>query len=102
MGGRFPHSTFDVLRAYAQGFFPMRAGDVLPARPPRRLLLPLSGARAARTSPPTGRDGPFQITFDLAFDAVAAGCGRTDETWASPERRRIYGTLHRTGTRMPS
>jgi leucyl/phenylalanyl-tRNA---protein transferase len=101
-----PHLTPEILlRAYAEGLFPMaeRRGD--PAlywvSPDKRGILPLDGFHVPRRLARTLRSGRFTLTADRAFVDVMRACaapapGRL-ESWINDEILRLYTALHAGG-----
>lgn len=98
-----PHLTPEILlRAYAEGLFPMaeRRGD--PAlywvSPEKRGIIPLQEFHVPRRLARTVRSGRFTVTSDQAFADVMRACaapaaGR-EETWINDEILRLYIALH--------
>jgi leucyl/phenylalanyl-tRNA--protein transferase len=101
-----PRLTPDILlRAYAQGMFPMaeRRGD--PAlywvSPEQRGIIPLDGFHVPHRLARTVRSGKFTVTADRAFTEVMMNCaapapGR-EESWINDEILRLYIGLHAGG-----
>lgn len=94
-----------LLRAYANGIFPMaEAADSDVVRwiePRRRGILPLDGFHVPRSLRKTLRRAPFIVTADQAFAAVMRGCaapapGRED-TWINAGILALYTALHAEG-----
>jgi leucyl/phenylalanyl-tRNA--protein transferase len=94
-----------LLRAYAQGLFPMAEQRDDPAlywvSPEKRGIIPLDDFHVPRRLSRTVRSGRFQITSDLAFGDVMRACaapaeGR-EETWINDEILRLYSALHAGG-----
>jgi len=95
----------EILRRYAQGWFPMaesRAGPAQWVQPNRRALIPLGESfRAARSLRARVRSGKFVVRCDSAFEEVIRACaepgpGRA-ETWISDDIIAWYTLLHRAG-----
>src|SRR6201995_3523619 len=91
-----------LLRAYAEGLFPMaeRRGDptLYWVSPEKRGIIPLDDFHVPRRLSRTIRSGRFQITSDLAFGDVMRACaapaeGR-EQTWINDEILRLYSALH--------
>jgi leucyl/phenylalanyl-tRNA--protein transferase len=91
-----------LLRAYAEGLFPMaeRRGDptLYWVSPDKRGIIPLDGFHVPRRLARTARSGAFTITSDRAFRAVMEACaapgpGR-EESWINDEILRLYTALH--------
>ena len=101
-----PRLTPDILlRAYAQGMFPMaeRRGD--PAlywvSPEQRGIIPLDDFHVPHRLARTVRSGKFTVTADRAFTEVMMNCaapapGR-EESWINDEILRLYIGLHAGG-----
>jgi leucyl/phenylalanyl-tRNA--protein transferase len=101
-----PRLTPDILlRAYAQGMFPMaeRRGD--PAlywvSPEQRGVIPLDSFHVPQRLARTVRSGKFTVTADRAFTEVMMNCaapapGR-EESWINDEILRLYIGLHASG-----
>jgi leucyl/phenylalanyl-tRNA--protein transferase len=101
-----PHITPDILlRAYAEGIFPMAERredtELFWVSPERRGVIPLDAfhvpARLARTV----RGDRFRVTSDLAFVDVMKACaapapGR-EQSWINAEILRLYTALHASG-----
>lgn len=91
-----------VLRAYAEGVFPMaeRRDDteLFWVSPERRGIIPLNGFHLPRRLARTVRNGRFTITTDLAFVEVMQACaapapGR-EQSWINAEILQLYAALH--------
>lgn len=94
-----------LLRAYAEGLFPMaeRREDPLLywVSPEKRGIIPLDGFHVPRRLARTVRAGPFTFTADRAFVEVMMACaapvpGRP-ESWINEEILRLYTALHAGG-----
>jgi leucyl/phenylalanyl-tRNA--protein transferase len=94
-----------LLRAYAEGLFPMaeRRGDptVYWVSPEKRGIIPLEDFHVPRRLARTVRSGAFTVTADRAFRAVMEACaapapGR-EESWINDEILRLYTALHISG-----
>lgn len=101
-----PQLTPDLLlRAYADGLFPMaeRRGD--PAlywvSPEKRGIIPLDGFHVPRRLARTVRSGRFTVTADRAFVPVMQACAAPTadrpESWINDEILRLYTALHAGG-----
>jgi leucyl/phenylalanyl-tRNA--protein transferase len=94
-----------LLRAYAAGVFPMaeNAGDpeIFWVRPEMRGILPLDDFHIPRSLAKTVRRAPFEIRFDMDFEAVIAGCGAArpgrPNTWINLPIRAAYARLFAIG-----
>jgi leucyl/phenylalanyl-tRNA--protein transferase len=94
-----------LLRAYAEGLFPMaeRRGDptLYWVSPERRGVIPLDSFHVPHRLARTVRSGRFSVTADQAFPEVMLACaapapGR-EETWINGEILRLYTALHAGG-----
>ena len=94
-----------LLRAYAEGLFPMaeRRDDPLLywVSPEKRGIIPLDGFHVPRRLARTVRAAPFTVTADRAFVEVMMACaapvpGRP-ESWINKEILRLYTALHAGG-----
>ena len=94
-----------LLRAYAEGLFPMaeRRNDPLLywVSPEKRGIIPLDAFHVPRRLARTVRSGPFTVTADRAFADVMTACaapapGRP-ESWINDEILRLYTALHTGG-----
>ena len=87
-----------LLRAYAQGIFPMAEGRDDPAihwvDPRRRGILPLDGFHLSRSLARRMRRGGFTLTTDQAFASVVTACADRPETWISHRIQALYQALH--------
>ena len=95
----------DLLRAYANGLFPMAEARDDPALylfdPEVRGIIPLDGFHVPRRLARRVRSGLFDVRIDSAFAAVIEACaeprpGRR-ETWINQPIRELYGALHARG-----
>lgn len=94
-----------LLRAYAEGLFPMaeRRGDptLYWVSPDKRGVIPLDGFHVPHRLARTVRSGAFTVTSDRAFRAVMEACaapapGR-EESWINDEILRLYTALNASG-----
>jgi leucyl/phenylalanyl-tRNA--protein transferase len=94
-----------LLRAYAEGLFPMaeRRGDptLYWVSPEKRGIIPLDAFHVPRRLVRTIRSNVFQVTADRCFRHVMEACaapapGRT-ESWINDEIVRLYTALHASG-----
>jgi leucyl/phenylalanyl-tRNA---protein transferase len=94
-----------LLRAYAQGVFPMaerRNDDLLYwISPEARGILPFDNFHVPRRLARTIRSDHFEVRVDTAFADVIRGCaapapGR-EESWINREIVEVYTELHRNG-----
>ncbi len=91
-----------LLRAYAEGLFPMaeRRDDptLFWVSPDKRGIIPLDGFHIPHRLARTVKSDRFAVSFDLAFADVMAACAVTrDETWINAEILRLYTALHASG-----
>ena len=100
-----PIDTDLLLRAYANGIFPMAdARDDANAywvEPKRRAIIPLSGFRISQSLAKTIRQDRFTVTADTAFaqviDTCAAAAPDRDETWINANIEAAFVKLHAKG-----
>jgi leucyl/phenylalanyl-tRNA--protein transferase len=94
-----------LLRAYAEGLFPMAERRDDPTlywvSPQLRGILPLDGFHVPRRLARTVRSGRFAVTTDQAFVEVMRGCaapapGR-EQSWINDEILRLYTALAASG-----
>ena len=94
-----------LLRAYAEGLFPMaeRRGDptLYWVSPEKRGIIPLNFFHVPHRLARTVRSRRFTVTADRAFPEVMQACaapapGR-EETWINSEILRLYSALHAGG-----
>jgi leucyl/phenylalanyl-tRNA--protein transferase len=91
-----------LLRAYAEGLFPMaeRRGDptLYWVSPERRGIIPLDGFHVPRRLARTVRSGLFTVTADRAYREVMKACAaptpERPESWINDEILRLYTALH--------
>ena len=94
-----------LLRAYAEGLFPMgeRRGDptLYWLSPEMRGVIPLRGFHVPRRLARTVRGGRFTVTADRAFPAVIEACAAAapgrEESWINAEILRLYTALAASG-----
>jgi leucyl/phenylalanyl-tRNA--protein transferase len=94
-----------LLRAYAEGLFPMaeRRGDptLYWVSPEKRGIIPLEAFHVPRRLARTVRNGAFTVTADTAFRDVMEACAASgpgrEETWINDEILRLYCALHASG-----
>ncbi len=102
-GFRIP--TDALLRAYAQGIFPMAEDATNPevfwVRPEKRGIIPLDKFHIPRSLAKTMRKPGLDIYFDRDFDSVIAACAEAREgrrtTWINEPIREAYGRLFELG-----
>jgi leucyl/phenylalanyl-tRNA--protein transferase len=94
-----------LLRAYAEGLFPMaeRRGDptLYWVSPEKRGIIPLDSFHVPHRLARTARNGSFTVTADQAFAEVMLACAAPGpdrpETWINDEILRLYTALHAGG-----
>lgn len=90
-----------LLRAYANGIFPMAQGaesdEIFWVDPERRGIFPLEDFHISRSMRRIIRKQPFQITTDRDFTGVVTGCADHDETWINAEIFSLYTQLFEMG-----
>ncbi len=94
-----------VLRAYAEGLFPMAERRDDPSlfwvSPDRRGIFPLESFRVPKRLARTVRSDRFQVTVDTAFKDVMLACAEPaegrEETWINDEILRLYTALFASG-----
>ena len=94
-----------LLRAYANGVFPMAENaddpEVFWVRPEMRGVIPLEAFHAPRSLTKTVRQGRFDIRYDTDFAGVIDGCAEAREgrpsTWINQPIREAYGELFARG-----
>jgi leucyl/phenylalanyl-tRNA--protein transferase len=105
MHGAAPLSPELVLRAYAEGIFPMAERRDDPQlywiSPEQRGVMPLESFHVPRRLARTVKNDRFAVTCDLAFVDVMRACadpnyGRPN-SWINDEILRLYTALHAAG-----
>lgn len=94
-----------LLRAYAEGIFPMaeRRGDtdLFWVSPEMRGIIPLDAFHIPRRLARTVRSNKFKVTTDMAFADVMRACAEPapdrPESWINDEILRLYTALHAAG-----
>lgn len=94
-----------LLRAYANGVFPMAENaddpEVFWVRPEMRGIIPLDSFHIPKSLRKTVRQGRFTTRFNSDFAGVIAGCAEANEgrpsTWINEPIRLAYGELFRRG-----
>jgi leucyl/phenylalanyl-tRNA--protein transferase len=101
-----PRITPDILlRAYAEGIFPMaeRRDDpeLFWVSPERRGVIPLDGFHVPKRLARTVKSDRFAVTTDAAFVDVMQACAQAapdrKESWINAEILRLYTALHTVG-----
>ena len=94
-----------LLRAYAEGVFPMAerrdSTELYWVSPEQRGIIPLDAFHVPRRLARTVRSDRFQVTTDLAFIDVMRACAEPapdrEQTWINAEILRLYIALHVSG-----
>jgi len=94
-----------LLRAYAEGLFPMAERRDDPTlywvSPEMRGIIPLDGFHVPRRLARTVRSGRFTVTADRCFADVMLACAEPapgrEESWINDEILRLYTALHAGG-----
>ncbi|MGD9364662.1 MAG: leucyl/phenylalanyl-tRNA--protein transferase [Desulfobacteraceae bacterium] len=93
-----------LLLAYEKGVFPWFSDDdpILWWSPDPRLVLYPEDLKISRSLARTLRRGRFQVTFDVAFNAVIMACAqirgkKREGTWITDEMITAYCRLHDLG-----
>ncbi len=94
-----------LLRAYAQGIFPMSdardAEEVYWVEPKRRGILPLDQFHISKSLAKTLKSGRFETRINSAFAAVVALCAEAAEdrpsTWINGQIEQAVAELHLRG-----
>jgi leucyl/phenylalanyl-tRNA--protein transferase len=85
-----------VIRAYAQGIFPMpdERGRIRWYAPDPRAILEHEHLHISHSLRATIRKGIYEIRSDTAFGLVMRCCASREETWINEEFIKTYTTLH--------
>ena len=88
-----------VIRAYAQGIFPMAEPDgrIYWYAPDPRAILEHERLHVSRSLRATLRKGIYQVKMDTAFEKVMRLCGGREDTWINEEFIETYTYLHHAG-----
>lgn len=94
-----------LLRAYAEGIFPMAEQRGEPelfwVSPEMRGIIPLDGFHVPKRLARTVKSGRFAVTADNAFADVMRACAEPTpdrpESWINDEILRLYTALHASG-----
>jgi leucyl/phenylalanyl-tRNA--protein transferase len=90
-----------LLRAYANGVFPMADSaddpDVYWVQPQIRGIMPLDGFHTSRSLRRAINRADYTITYDTQFTDVVRGCADRDETWINDVIFDQYMQLHALG-----
>lgn len=94
-----------LLRAYANGIFPMADSrddpDTFWVEPQRRAILPFDRFHVSRSLAKTVRQDRFTVTSDRDFAQVISTCAQQaenrEETWINAEIEEAFIQLHRAG-----
>lgn len=101
------NSVQGMLEAYRAGFFPMgdnaAGGPIRWYNPDPRAIIPLDSFHVPRRLMDKVRSGEFEVTTDLAFEAVIRACGEPrpppgeQESWIDERIVEGYTGLYRAG-----
>ena len=85
-----------LIRAYAQGIFPMadHAGRISWYAPDPRTVLEHENFHLSRSLRAVIRKGIYEIRMDTAFETVMRCCANRKETWINEEFIKTYTYLH--------
>jgi leucyl/phenylalanyl-tRNA--protein transferase len=88
-----------LVRAYAQGIFPMadHQGKIRWYAPDPRAILEHDNLHVSRSLRATIRKGTYEIRMDSAFEKVMRYCAEREETWINEEFIKTYTYLHTLG-----
>jgi leucyl/phenylalanyl-tRNA--protein transferase len=94
-----------LLRAYAEGVFPMAERredkELYWVSPDRRGVIPLDAFHVPRRLARTVRSDRFQVTSDVCFVDVMRACAEPapgrEQSWINAEILRLYTALHASG-----
>jgi leucyl/phenylalanyl-tRNA--protein transferase len=90
-----------LLRAYANGVFPMADSaddpEVYWVQPEIRGVMPLDGFHTSRSLRRAIKRADYTITFDTQFPDVVRGCADRDTTWINNTIFEHYMQLHALG-----
>lgn len=88
-----------VLRATANGFFPMatQSGAIEWRCPAKRAVIPVDDFHVRKSLRRVVRSRRFEIRIDSAFDEVIDACADRPETWITPQLADVYKELFRMG-----
>jgi leucyl/phenylalanyl-tRNA---protein transferase len=95
-----------LLRAYAQGVFPMAEDrddpELFWVDPRMRGIIPLDQFHVPKRLARTVRSGKYTITYDRDFEATMEGCAEStsgrSKTWINDRIISLYTSLHRSGS----
>ena len=102
MTRRSPRLTPEiVLRAFADGIFPMAESrddpDLFWVDPRHRGVLPIDRFHVSRSLARRIRRGRYSVTLNTDFEGVVAACADRPETWINQALLDIYLDLHALG-----
>jgi leucyl/phenylalanyl-tRNA--protein transferase len=88
-----------VIKAYAQGIFPMadRRGKIDWYAPDPRAILEHDNLHVSRSLRATIRKDFYTIHMDTAFEKVMRCCSTREETWINEQFLKTYTYLHSIG-----
>jgi leucyl/phenylalanyl-tRNA--protein transferase len=104
-GNDFPIDLDLLLRAYAQGIFPMADArddpEIFWVEPKKRAILPLDGFHCARSLRKVIASDRFRVRSDTCFAKVIAACAEAAPdrpgTWINGAIERAFLALHQRG-----
>jgi leucyl/phenylalanyl-tRNA---protein transferase len=102
---RMPIDLDLLMRAYANGIFPMSDArddpDTFWIEPEQRAIMPLDGFRLSKSLAKVIRQDRFEVTADKAFAQVISTCAEAKadrrDTWINPDIEDAFCELHRMG-----
>ena len=110
MADQHIYSPETIIKAYSLGLFPMADShnslDIKFYDPDQRALIPIDnslghGVRIPRRLQRRVRQAPYAVTINNDFTAVIDACAtlndQREDTWISPDIRRLYIALHKMG-----
>ena len=110
MADQHIYSPETIIKAYSLGLFPMADShdslDIKFYDPDQRALIPIDnslghGVHIPRRLQRLVRQAPYAVTTNKDFSAVIDACAtlsdQREDTWISPDIRRLYIALHKMG-----
>ena len=90
-----------ILRAYANGIFPMAETrddpEIFWVDPRERGIFPIDGFHVSRSMARRVRRAEYRATLNQDFAAVVDGCAARENTWINDTIRGLYIELHNMG-----
>lgn len=90
-----------ILRAYANGIFPMAEArddpEIFWVDPRERGIFPIDGFHVSRSMARRVRRAEYRATLNQDFAAVVDGCAARENTWINDTIRGLYIELHNMG-----